>query len=101
MQAVDTYIRAHKLPKDLRNRVAIAHKCLNSAVNFADDADIIMALSSHLRKDVLMFMYANIIERVPFFKNKSDNFICDIVMVLKPEIFPPGEFVTVQVNAPT
>lgn len=97
MQAIDTFAQLHKLPRSIHHRVrAYYDYLLRNAVHDLD-SNIVTSLSPQLRQDVLLFLYSDLVAKVPFFRNKSQQFIAELIQKLRAEVFPPGEFVTVEV----
>lgn len=43
-----------------------------------------------MRTDIALFLNREVIEKVPFFKEASENFISVLVRLLKPQVFAPG-----------
>lgn len=97
VQAIDMFAQLHKLPRSIHHRVrAYYDYLLRNAVHDLD-SHIVTSLSPQLRQDVLLFLYSDLVAKVPFFRNKSQQFIAELIQKLRAEVFPPGEFVTVEV----
>jgi hypothetical protein len=52
-------------------------------------AEIIGGLSSTLRHEVVMYLYKDAVEKVPFFRGKHPQFIAAVVTQLKLEYYSP------------
>jgi hypothetical protein len=86
LQEVHSFVAEKKLPRLIRDRVLAHCSIVTEKGNSEDDQKILNMLSTTLRRDVLMHVYARLIETVPFFRNKSDDFLCDLILRLKPEV---------------
>jgi hypothetical protein len=71
----------------MRDRVLTHCSIVTEKGDPENDQKILNMLSSTLRRDVLMHVYAGLIETVPFFRNKNDDFLCDLILRLKPEVW--------------
>lgn len=98
LQAIDMFAQMHKLPRSMHGRVrAYYDYLLRNGVHDLNN-DIVTSLSPQLRQDMLLFLCSDLVAKVPFFKNKSQQFIAELIQKLQSEVFPPGEYVTVQVR---
>lgn len=64
----------------------------------ADEADIIAGLSASLRTQLVLHLYSEALEKVPFFKGQHPHFITSVVTFLQLEYYAPGDFVVRQGN---
>eukprot|EP00892_Ulva_mutabilis_P011508 jgi/Ulvmu1/872/UM100_0025.1 len=95
-RAIDMFAQLHKLPRSMHGRVrAYYDYLLRNAVHDLD-SHIVTSLSPQLRQDVLLFLYSDLVAKVPFFRNKSHQFIAELIQKLRAEVYPPGEYVTVE-----
>ena len=92
-QAADSFVRAHRFSAALEGRVKdyYAHVAAENLLS-ADDR-CLERLSPELREDVLLFMYNNLLQTMPFFAEKSTAFMLHVVQVLVTFVAPPGEFI--------
>ena len=88
-QEVSNFVSEKRLPALIRERVVGHCNMVAERVDAEGDQKILNLLSSTLRREVLMHTYARLIETVPFFRNKSDDFLCDLIMSLKHEVRLP------------
>ena len=58
------------------------------------DADALLdEMSSNLRADVLLFLDSELVEKIPFFKDKIPQFVADVLSMLQPLVFQSGDFI--------
>lgn len=88
-QSVDDFIRYRKLPQVLADRVRNYYNYIVERQIQHDEEDIISGLSSSLRTEVVLFMYREALEGVPFFRGKHPQFITSLVTYLKLEYYCP------------
>ncbi len=55
-----------------------------------DEVDIIQGLPNQLRTEVVMFLYKDAMEKLPFLQNKPKAFLTQLVAQLKLEYYSPG-----------
>jgi hypothetical protein len=55
-----------------------------------DESEILSDLPTSMRTDIALFLNREVVEKVPFFKNASENFINVLVRLLKPQVCAPG-----------
>jgi hypothetical protein len=96
LQAADTLVRLHQLPQPLGDRIREYYAFVAELGVLDMEAGVVAGLSPGLRQDMLLYMYRDLLLRVPFFANKSSPFILEVVQVLETEMFPPGEVVVNQ-----
>ena len=86
LQEVANFVEVKRLPPVIRDRVVGHCNMVAEKIDTEGELAILNMLSTTLRRDVLMHIYSGVIETVPFFWNKSDDFLCDLLMTLKPEV---------------
>lgn len=100
---VNTFIREAKLPVELGSRIrnyfefSISRKqsaifAKRTHVGYNAD-EILLELSSSLRTDVVTYAERDLIEKIPFFKDKSLTFVSNAVQLLQPVFVQDGDFV--------
>ncbi|GMH39840.1 LOW QUALITY PROTEIN: hypothetical protein BSKO_07744 [Bryopsis sp. KO-2023] len=92
-QIVDDFLRHRKIPRDLSTRVRNFYSYVTEREVQKDESDIIRGLSSQLQQEVLLYLYRETLEKVPFFRGKHPQFITMLVQHLKLEFCAPGEYV--------
>ncbi|WIA23100.1 hypothetical protein OEZ86_010005 [Tetradesmus obliquus] len=119
-QAVDDFLRHRRVPKALADKVRAYYSYVVEREVAANEADIITGLSSSLRtqvvlhlyaealekvvlhlyaealEKVVLHLYAEALEKVPFFRGQHPQFITSVVTFLKLEYYAPGDIVVRQ-----
>jgi len=54
---------------------------------------LISDLPDSLKNEISLYLHKNLIDRVPFFKDTDEDFIGEIILKLRAEIFLPGDYV--------
>jgi len=93
MDSVTTYMKYKKIPPHLQERVLSYYEYLWSRQKGLDEHEILRDLPTSMHTEISLFLNREVLEKVPFFKNASDNFINVLVRLLKPQVFAPGEFI--------
>jgi len=58
------------------------------------DADMLLdEMSSNLRAEVLLFLDSDLVEKIPFFKDKVPQFIADMLTMLQPLVYQGGDYI--------
>lgn len=98
VQTIDMFAQMHKLPRSMHHRVRTYYDYLLRNGVHDLNSHVVTSLSPQLRQDVLLFLYSDLVAKVPFFRNKSTHFIAELIQKLDAEVFPPGEYVTIEVR---
>lgn len=94
MDRVNAFLKYREVPAHLRERVQGYYDHLWEGDFDHDEAAVLADLPTDLRLDISLFMHRGLIERVPFFRDASEEFIRDIVLLLQPRLLLPGtEFI--------
>lgn len=88
-QSVDDFLRYRKIPQPLADRIRGFYAYIIDREVQNDEADIIAGMSTALRTEVVLFLYRDTLEKVPFFKGKHTRFIAAVVTYLKMEYYGP------------
>ncbi|KAK3269445.1 hypothetical protein CYMTET_22114 [Cymbomonas tetramitiformis] len=91
METVDTFLRVHHVPPAISDRVRNYYDYLWQREVHNDEMSIMEGLSTSLKSELVLFIYRDMVESVPFFHNKHPQFITSVVLNLKLEIFAPGD----------
>ncbi|GMH40004.1 hypothetical protein BSKO_07908 [Bryopsis sp. KO-2023] len=93
LMAVEDFLRQRKVPPNLAERVRTFFNYILSRQIIVEETSIINELSLPLRTEVVLYLYREALERLPFFQGKDPQFIVHIVTSLKLEYYAPGEVV--------
>ncbi|MCC7442265.1 MAG: cyclic nucleotide-binding domain-containing protein [Bdellovibrionales bacterium] len=88
---VETYMRSHSIPAELRSKVREYHHYLWKHHKGYQDHTLLEDLPPKMQSEMFLFINKAIIEKVPFLQGADHDLIEDLMNVLKPRIFVPGE----------
>jgi hypothetical protein len=88
----------HKLPRSMHRRMTAYFEFLHSGTTHTMDRRMLDDLSPAMRMDVYMYLYSDLVTKVPFLRNKSAYFIAELLPTLQLEVFPPDEQVVIEVR---
>jgi voltage-gated potassium channel len=90
---INSFLAYNSVPKRLRKKVQKYYQYIwdNRLDQF--DQDIISDLPASLKSEIYLHLNRHLIEKVPFFKNTDKKFINEIILLLKPKIFLPGDYI--------
>jgi len=95
--AVRGFVRENKLPGPLADKVTTFFQAYYAAsnwrMNLYDASELLANLPVALRCEIIMYIERDTISRIRFLDNKTTPFIADIVMMLQPAYYRPGDFV--------
>ena len=99
MRQVTSFIRENELPLDLGRKVRSFFKHVYTTskrfkiVSSYDTAEIFSDLPQTLRAAVILQVERALVEKIPFFQNKSDDFIADTLTHLQPHYVQKGDLI--------
>ena len=88
---IEEFMRLHRVPTVLRQRVRHYFRCLWDSRRGYDAAAVLGDLPPFLRADLLLCVHRDIIQKVPLLKDAGSALVRDLVLVLKPRVTLPGE----------
>jgi len=83
VQSIRYYMKAKKIPDQLQSRILHYYSYLWNTQKGMDEKRVLENMPSHLRMETLVFLEADAISKVPFFKNVPKNLINAIAVSLK------------------
>jgi len=97
MEGVNIFIRDAKLPQQMGKRVRSffeysLQKRNNGLFNYDAD-EILSELSAQLKNEIITWVERDLIERIPFFKGKSQSFVADCIQLFQPMVVHEGDFI--------
>eukprot|EP00873_Tetraselmis_striata_P000645 jgi/Tetstr1/420909/TSEL_011972.t1 len=92
-QAVDDFLSQHKLPKELSDRIRQYKNYVVVREFSSEQQEIVKGLSSTLQTEVLLFLHQDIISKVPFFRDKSPQFMAHLVQHFQLEFYAPYDVI--------
>lgn len=93
LEQVNAFLKYREIPADLQTRVRSYYDYLWESRLGYDESSVVEDLPPSLKIEISMHLNRDIIEKVPLFKGATDEFIRDIVSVLKAHVFTPGDFI--------
>lgn len=95
MDYIHHYMNYRQFSVSLRDRILSYYSYLWDKKRGADEGVILQYLPFNLRNEVIFFRNSEILEKVPLFKGCDPGFISSVSMLLKPQVFPPEDFIIV------
>ncbi|MDP3179732.1 MAG: cyclic nucleotide-binding domain-containing protein, partial [Spirochaetaceae bacterium] len=93
LDEVNSYLRAHRIPVDLQERVRDYFSYLWEKQRGVSAAVVLDVLPRSLSQEILLFLNKDVVNRVELFKDADDLFIREAVQLLRPRVFLPGEYI--------
>ncbi|MEK0444791.1 MAG: hypothetical protein RLZZ399_112 [Verrucomicrobiota bacterium] len=90
-EEVNEFMRSKQLPQEIQARVRDYYHYLWEKRRNVSDEDVLRELPSSLAADVLIHLNREILRKVEFFQNASDLFVREVVKMLEPQVFLPGD----------
>lgn len=84
-------MRAHRFSPQLQGRVRAYYAHVAAQDLLTAEERCLERLSPELREDVLLSMYHDLLQSMPFFAEKSTAFMLHVVQVLDTLVVPPAE----------
>jgi hypothetical protein len=93
MEEVSAFLKYRRISHPLQVRVRGYYEYLWESRMAYDEGSIVDELPPSLRVELLLFINRGIIEKVPIFADVGEDFIREIVVALKPNVFSPGDII--------
>lgn len=93
LEEVSAFVQYHNLPADLQRRIVDYFGYMWQQRAAFDESNILTLLPSGIRTEVSLHLKRDVIQRVPFFRDATENFIREIASEMRPLVVTPGEFV--------
>jgi hypothetical protein len=93
MEEINNFLRIKNVPKNLQKRVRDYFSYMWETRKNVSSAAILGELPRSCAMDILLFLNRDIIAKVGFFRNADDIFIKEIIQLLEPEVYLPGDFI--------
>lgn len=91
LDKIETFMRNHKIPHDLKARTRNYYHYLWTTKQGYQDTSLIEGLPHKLQSDLFFHINRSIVEKVPFLNKASAEMIEDLMDQLEPRIYVPGE----------
>ena len=93
MDRINAFLKYQEIPDELQKRVRDYYNFLWRTRRGYDEDMILEELPAYLKVEVALHLKKEIIEKVPIFKGCGDKFIRALVMVMKPAVFLPNDYI--------
>lgn len=90
---IQTYMRDNKISPKLQQKIRDYYQYRWIENRDIRDYHILEELPYSLKMKLALQLHKEVIEKVPIFEGADTHFFEEIVMVLKPEILPPNEYI--------
>lgn len=91
LDRVETFMRMHHIPTDLRGKIRSYYHYLWSNKKGYHDESLLEGLPAKIQSELWTYINKSIIEKVPFLKGAHPDLIEDLMNELEPRIYVPGE----------
>lgn len=93
MDKINTFMKYRQLPEDLQSKVNLYYSYLWESKKGYDESSVLSDLPSSLKMKVALYINKEMLEKIPLFKNASEEFLQDLVMHLRPVVYTPEDFI--------
>lgn len=91
LDRIETFMRLHHIPTDLRGRIRAYYHYLWSSKKGYHDHALLEGLPAKIQSELWTHINKSIIEKVPFLRGADADLIEDLMNELEPRIYVPGE----------
>lgn len=91
---IQSYMRARRIPYSLQQNVRDYYQYMweyNRDISL--DLDFLDELPHSLKTRMYLYLYRELLSKVPLFKDADASFIEDLIVKLKPRILPPNDYI--------
>jgi hypothetical protein len=97
MEGVNTFIRDANLPQPLAKQVRgffeYSLSKRNNGLKTYDADEILTELSSNLKNDIILFVEKDVINDIPFLKDKNPSFVADCIQMFQPMVVHESDYI--------
>lgn len=91
LEEVSAFVRENEVSADLKHRILDYFMYMFQKRVVFDESRLLNMLPYGLRSEVSLYLKRDVIQRVPFFKTASDQFIREISNAMRPLVVTPDE----------
>ena len=91
---IQSYMRARRIPYTLQQRVRDYYQYMweyNRDISL--DLNFLDELPHSLKTQIYLYLYRELLSKVPLFQDADVSFIEDLIVKLKPRILPPNDYI--------
>ena len=98
MNFIREYMSYQELPPDLQHRIkSFYSNCWKKMKSFPFNENVILEdLSPSLKREVVLYLNREMVEKVPLFQGQPVGFICRIILAMKQEISAPLDWIIME-----
>lgn len=93
MEQVKNFMHLRKIPKGIQNRIKDYYNYIWETRRSVSKNDLLTELPHTLKMEVSLFLNREILQKVPLFRNESEVFIHEVIELLKPLVYLPGDLI--------
>jgi hypothetical protein len=93
MERLNAFMRYRQIPTQLQKRIRDYYSYLWTQRLGYDEAAVLASLSPSLMREVSLFLKHDILQKVPFLKDASEEFVAEIVLQMRAIVYTPGDYV--------
>jgi CRP-like cAMP-binding protein len=93
MEETDGFMRTHGIPQEIQSRVRDYYSYLWDAHRSISASSPTADLPPSLSMEVLLFINRGLLEKVALFRDAGESFIREVVRLLQPMVFMPGDYI--------
>ncbi|XP_066563715.1 cyclic nucleotide-gated channel alpha-4 [Amia ocellicauda] len=92
-ELVKSYLRDHRVNKELRERVDKWYQHLHINKKITRENEILQQLPNRLRTEIAVSVHLGTLSKVTIFQNCEKSLLEELVLKLTPQVYSPGEYV--------
>lgn len=93
MDGVKAYMRFHKIPRHLQQRVIKWFDYLWMNKKHPDEEELLRSLPDKLRAELAIHVHLDSLRKVAIFQDCEAGFLSELVLRLRAQLFSPGDYV--------
>ncbi len=93
MEKIYTFLKYRKISDRVAKKINNYYTYLWESRRGHEESDILRGLPKNIKLMVAQEIHADILSKVPFFRDASESFIQDITLCLEPVVFTPGDII--------
>ncbi|XP_033126843.1 cyclic nucleotide-gated channel rod photoreceptor subunit alpha-like isoform X1 [Anneissia japonica] len=93
MDSLKFYMNHRKVPEDLQSRVKKWSEYAWTRTQALDDQCFLEILPPRLRAEIAKHVHLETLQKVKIFEDCEQGLLCELVLKLRSQIYPPGDFI--------
>ncbi len=93
MEQIRNFMRLKKIPTQTQNRVKNYYNYIWETRRSISKNDLLSEMPHTLRMEISLFLNREILQKVPLFNNESEVFVHEVIELLEPLVFLPGDMI--------